>query len=95
MRHIAQQRNVNHAQPAVLSWDILPMPQRVLRIDRCEDDAAIAILEFVQAVLERENLSRTNEAEGRRDEEQDEPGRVDFVRAGLGVRVDEGAEGYV
>jgi len=46
---------------------------------------AIAILEFVQAILKREHLSRTYEAKRRWDEQQDEPwwlGRSLFDLAG-------------
>jgi hypothetical protein len=49
---ITEQGYVNHAKPTILSRHILPVPKRVLSIDRYEDDAAFAILELVQAVLE-------------------------------------------
>ena len=74
MRRITQQRNINLAQAPKLPRHILPVPQAVLGIDRHEDDAASAVFELVEAVLEREDLGRAHEGEGRRDEEDDEPG---------------------
>jgi hypothetical protein len=52
MRGITEQGYVNHPKPTILPRHILPVPKRVLSIDRYEDDAASAILELVHAVLE-------------------------------------------
>lgn len=50
------------------------MPQGVLGVDRHEDDATSPVLEFVEAVLEREDLCRADEGEGGGDEKDYEPG---------------------
>lgn len=71
--NIAEQRDIDLAQATILSRDILPVPQRVLRIDRNENNIAIAILEFFEAVLESEHLGRAHERECCGYEKNDEP----------------------
>ena len=48
----------------------------MLRIHRYKHDIAVAILELVQAVLERQNLGRTHKREGSGYEKKDEPSRI-------------------
>lgn len=73
---IAQQGDVNLSKSPILSGDILPVPQRVLGIDRDEHDAAMAIFELVEAVLKSENLSGADEAKGRRDKHEYKPSGI-------------------
>jgi len=59
------------------------MPQCMFRVHGNENDATIAVLKFVQAVLKGKHLRRTHEAESCRDEENDEPRRVEVRFSGL------------
>lgn len=76
---ITQQRDIDLPQSAILPRHVLPVPKRVLRIHRNEHDVAATVLEFLEAVLEREHLGRADEGEGCRDEENHEPGFLVLV----------------
>lgn len=73
MAHVAKQCDLDLAQPAILPRYVLPVPKRMLCVHRYECDVAVALPEFVETVLKSENLSWAYEAEGSRDEEQNEP----------------------
>jgi hypothetical protein len=51
MGRITKQRDVNPSEATILPGNVLPMPQRVLSVDGDKDNATVAILELIQAVL--------------------------------------------
>jgi hypothetical protein len=70
---VTEQWNIDLAKAAILPRYVLPVPKRVLSVNRNEDNAAIAIFELVKTVLKCENFCRAHEAEGSRYEHDDEP----------------------
>jgi hypothetical protein len=73
VRSVAEQRDINLSQTTILPWNILLVPQRMLRINRNKHNAAVAVFEFVESVLEGEYFGRTAETECSRDEQDDDP----------------------
>lgn len=63
---IAQQRYVDVTKAAVLAGNVLPVPERMLRINRNESNIAVPIFELLVAVLEGNDFSRTDKRESSR-----------------------------
>lgn len=61
------------AEAAILPGYVLPVPKRVLSVNRNEHNAAIAVFDLIETILECEKLGRTHEAEGSRYEHDEEP----------------------
>lgn len=70
---VAQQRDVDLAQAAVLLGCAGPGQQRVLRVGGGEDDAGAARFKVGGAVAEGEDLGRAHKCPGHGHEAQDEP----------------------
>jgi len=51
----------------------LPVPERMLRIYRNENNVTVAVLELIEAVLESEHFCGTHKRECCRDEQHDKP----------------------
>lgn len=73
MVRIAQQTNFNGAKPSILPRHVLPVPQRMLRIDTHEHNVAVAVTELVETVLESQDFGWADKRECRGDEEKDKP----------------------
>ena len=70
---VTQQRDIDVTQTTILARYILPMPQRMFGVDRNEGNAAVSVTEFIIAVLEGNDLSRTDKGESAGYEEQEQP----------------------
>jgi hypothetical protein len=76
---VAQQRDVDLAQPTVLFACVGPRKQAILAICACEDNAGATGCEIGGAFTKRDDFGRADESPGHGDEAEDEPllgGRV-------------------
>jgi hypothetical protein len=70
---VAQQRDVDLAQPAIFFTCVGPRKQAILAICACEDDAGAAGGEIGGAFTKSDDFGRAHEGPGHGDEAEDEP----------------------
>jgi len=92
---IAQQWDIDIAEPAILMRNVLPVPQRMLRVDRDECDIAVSVFELIIAVLKGNDLGRTHEGERGWDEEQQQPRSIWVRTVRRRRRSNESAQRYL
>ena len=67
---VRDQRDVDGADATIVHWFVSPGNVGELRVDRDADDLAVALREFLDPVIEGEDLGRADEGEVERVEEQ-------------------------
>lgn len=98
---VRNERDLDRSETTILSRDVGPGKESVLRVDRGKDDLGTALLELGRGIGVGNNLGRADKGEGHGDEGEDEPLALVLVKRDILERtvndggLSEGGSGFL